>query len=575
MADSIKIGSFDVDVIKVGNANVDAVYVGSTKVYPTVVPSYKLVAQYSDSTEYKVSCNESSTLSSGETTTHTTPMSAMTSAVVGDCVTEIGAGAFRGGSSLTSITIPNSVTTIGVNAFHTVTNMTHIDLPSGITSISDSSFRHMQALTAFTIPTGITSIPTWCFNDCTSLTSITIPSNITVLDTNCFSYCTALKEVHFKSTTAPTIASNAFSNCTSLEKIYIPSCDYYNSYAAKAGISAKTNMIYSEDETNCQPKNYRLKRMFINGVSDTIACNSSSALTQSDVQSGKTRAVLSSSTSGLSEVIIGDCVASVSANAFVYLTVLSSITLSNNVKTIGNYAFYTNRYGSSNRIHDLNLGSGVQTIGDYAFAHIGDAYATNRPQVTIPKSVTSIGSRAFVSGKINNLVFENGGNLNIGEYAFSECSSYSANPISISTNSIRTLSGHSFYNFSGLTSASLSGVTKITGTSQFSMCKDLRTLEIYGTNLTITSYFAGGSNAILSSITLSGISSISNSYGLNQSNSSTRILKILDTTPPSIGTTSISDYNPTVIYVPASAVNTYKSATNWNAYASKIQAIPT
>lgn len=216
-------------------------------------PSYKLIAQYSDTSEYKVECNGSTTLSSGETQGHSSAFNTMTSAVIGDCVTEIGEQAFRGGSSLTSITIPDSVKVIGVGAFHTVTKMTHIDLPSGITTISDSSFRHMQALTAFTIPSGITTIPTWCFNDCTSLTSITIPSNITSLSANCFAYCTALKEVHFKSTTAPTIASNAFSNCTSLEKIYIPSCDNYDAYAAQAGLSAKTDLIYAEDDTQCKP----------------------------------------------------------------------------------------------------------------------------------------------------------------------------------------------------------------------------------------------------------------------------------------------------------------------------------
>ena len=41
------------------------------------------------------------------------------------------------------------------------------------------------------------------------------------------------------------------------------------------------------------------------------------------------------------------------------------------------------------------------------------------------------------------------------------------------------------------------------------------------------------------------------------------------TTPPSIVNGAFAD-TIQIIYVPASAVNTYKSATNWSAYASKI-----
>lgn len=39
MADTIKIGAFDVDAIKIGNSNVDAVYIGQTKIYPNNPPS--------------------------------------------------------------------------------------------------------------------------------------------------------------------------------------------------------------------------------------------------------------------------------------------------------------------------------------------------------------------------------------------------------------------------------------------------------------------------------------------------------------------------------------------------------
>ena len=51
-----------------------------------------------------------------------------------------------------------------------------------------------------------------------------------------------------------------------------------------------------------------------------------------------------------------------------------------------------------------------------------------------------------------------------------------------------------------------------------------------------------------------------------------KYITIQASTPPSLGTDAIPS-NVTTIYVPASSVNAYKSATNWSAFASKIKAI--
>ena len=53
-------------------------------------------------------------------------------------------------------------------------------------------------------------------------------------------------------------------------------------------------------------------------------------------------------------------------------------------------------------------------------------------------------------------------------------------------------------------------------------------------------------------------------------------ITILATTPPTLANTSaFSDTNNCPIYVPAESVDAYKTATNWSALASRIQAIPT
>lgn len=46
------------------------------------------------------------------------------------------------------------------------------------------------------------------------------------------------------------------------------------------------------------------------------------------------------------------------------------------------------------------------------------------------------------------------------------------------------------------------------------------------------------------------------------------------TTPPTLGSNSFDYTNDCPIYVPAESVNTYKAASGWSTYASRIQAIP-
>ena len=51
--------------------------------------------------------------------------------------------------------------------------------------------------------------------------------------------------------------------------------------------------------------------------------------------------------------------------------------------------------------------------------------------------------------------------------------------------------------------------------------------------------------------------------------------KINAITPPALGTNTFAASYAYPIYVPASSLSAYKSATNWNNFASRIQAIPT
>lgn len=219
MADTIKLGNIDISAFKVGSADCK-VYLGSVKLYPQTASSYKLQATYSDSSTYDLSCDSSTTLVQSEVRSGSSPYSAMTSAVIGGCVTEIGNNAFYQLTSLSSIVITNSVTTIDENAFYGCSSLSSVTIPTSVTSIGRYSFAQC-AIPSVTIPSGVTSISEGTFEYCSNLTNVAIQNGVTSIGSYAFSYCSSLSSVTIPSSVT-SIGGYAFRNCSSLLSVTIP-----------------------------------------------------------------------------------------------------------------------------------------------------------------------------------------------------------------------------------------------------------------------------------------------------------------------------------------------------------------
>lgn len=185
-------------------------------------PSYKLYATYSDSTDYGVECNSSTTLTQAEVSGHSTPVSAMTSAIIGDCVTSIGQNAFHECSGLTSIVIPDSVTYIDTQAFFECSGLTSVTIGSGVTMIGTNAFLLCSSLSSIVIPDNVTSIGYAAFGVCTSLTSVTIGSGVTSIGYTAFGWCTSLTSITIPDSVT-SIDDSAFNGCSSLTDVTIGS----------------------------------------------------------------------------------------------------------------------------------------------------------------------------------------------------------------------------------------------------------------------------------------------------------------------------------------------------------------
>ena len=116
---------------------------------------------------------------------------------------------------------------------------------------------------------------------------------------------------------------------------------------------------------------------------------------------------------------VGNNLKGIGDYAFYYCVSLSSITLSNALQTLGNYAF-----ANCMNVTSVNLAvtSNVQVIGAYAFYN-----CTGLASFTVPTAVQKIGDYAFAGcQKMTTLSFGNGNNValtDIGDFAFMNCSS--------------------------------------------------------------------------------------------------------------------------------------------------------
>jgi hypothetical protein len=203
-----------------------------------------------------------------------------------------------------------------------------------------------------------------------------------------------------------------------------------------AGWSSYANMIQGIPPCS-HPIDGKYELALKNSTKVTAACDSSSAITSSDVYYPYSGTVVTA--------IVGDCVKSINDGAFYSCTALTSV----------------------------DLGSSVETIGFEAFR-----YCKNLMSVTIPDSVTSIGEGCFRSCSGMTSLSIGNGLEEISESAFSGCTALTS--VSIGT-SVTTIDDYAFLRCYSLTGVTIpNGVTSI-GRSAFYYCTGLTSVTCEAT----------------------------------------------------------------------------------------------
>ena len=141
--------------------------------------------------------------------------------VIQDGVTDIGPHAFSQCSNLRFVSIPQTVKAIGLEAFFFCRKLSSVNLPDSLTTIGDYAFADCSGLTSVAIPQGVTTISRAAFSSCSSLTSVTIPDSVTSIGDYAFGDCYALPSITLPQA-LKTIGKYAFAGCLALTDITIP-----------------------------------------------------------------------------------------------------------------------------------------------------------------------------------------------------------------------------------------------------------------------------------------------------------------------------------------------------------------
>ena len=314
------------------------------------------------------------------------------------------------GTSITSITIPEKVEYIGQNAFYkclqlqeVVWNAMTCDFTEGLNSTGGSSYsainqirfgnkvqiipdnlcKNLTSLTNVSFPSSLTHVGDKAFYFCTGLSNVNIVSSNISIGKGAFAYCSGLTRVSFAEGLTK-IADKAFYYCENLTSINLPStltdigeeafykCSAWRVVLPDSLVHIGANAIYNTFT-------YNLERNWSNGVlyvgSYLIQGLDSKGLGNNySIQDGT--------------ILIAD-------GAFSGSKKLTSTSLPNSVRYIGNRAFYN----CSKMGHDIQLPQHVEVIGDSAMYFESTVQSDFTYTLTLPKKISYIGKNAFYDSK--------------------------------------------------------------------------------------------------------------------------------------------------------------------------------
>ena len=275
----------------------------------------------------------------------------------GKPVTAIGEEAFKGIRDIGAVVIPDSVTVIEDRAFRNCVNLTEITMSNSVTTIGKEAFAYCNQVKAITLPETLTTISEGAFAFCRNLRSIDIPDSVQTIGDYAFQVCASMKTVTFGNNLR-SIGQKAFFDCTALRQVVIPD-------GAPTNIAAKAFL-------NCTSLEY------VNLGNDVLSVGEYAFGRDENDSNFKVASLM------IREVVIGNKVYTIGANAFYGAMKIYKVTLGASLQSIGSNAF-----GSARILHEIVNDSALTITPGSSSEHGGIAtYAWYVHNSTLPTRIS-------------------------------------------------------------------------------------------------------------------------------------------------------------------------------------------
>ena len=374
----------------------------------------------------------------------------LTLVTIPSSVTSIGAYAFGNCTSLPIVTIPEGVTSIGTGAFSNCSSLTSVTIPSSVTSIGKYIFSGCSALNSVIIPEGVISIGNHAFDGCGGLTEVTIPSSVAKIGDYAFNGCSRLVRVNISDLAAwCCITIGDISYYPDLDRMDVDYASNPLSYAHHLYIDGKevTNLIIPEGV-------YSINYNTFSGCSGLTSLTLSSSVTSIGDKAFY-------DCSGITSLTIPASVTSIGKNAFVGIKNIETISIPKDVNSdivslVNGCTKLTDIYYGGSKAQWANIRSKFKdSVIDNARLHYAEAYPVTGGNIYFDKAAGAI---TYYEGNITSLVIpekiDGVAVCSIDRLVFKGCGSLMSVTIPASVTSIGT---DAFYGCSKLETINVNG----------------------------------------------------------------------------------------------------------------------
>ncbi len=435
-------------------------------------------------------------------------------------ITKFNTSIFYGCSNLTTINCDFSkIISIEQSAFYNCSNIAMtFDCPNCV-SIGNNSFRNCTSLQSVNFP-NLSSIGNDSFNNCTSLTTVNFENAESISDA-CFYGCKSLISINIPNVNI--IYANAFNNCTNLQSVTVGNNlnEIYHEAFKKCESLTAINNINWENIQSIGDYAFDGCINFLNDYEEPIVFSSLTSLTDKQIQGFRAPHLKFPAIENIGKL----------ANSFT-----KTVELHLGITSLPNYAFF-----NCKSLISVSKLENITSVGNECFR-----YDNGLTSLDFSSNLKSIGNSVFQT--CNNIEYISTETIypaSIGYDAFNGCSKLKGR---IDLSQCTSIGNAAFQGCTSLTSIGTLS-PELTTISAFAFCKTGLTgnLDIPASVASI----GGDSFRYMSALTSLTFNSL--------------------TPPERTGNTHFNN-STYIIYVPASAVETYKSV--WADVASRIQAKP-